>query len=171
MAKKVFNNIAGIRVLFDGKEVEDVTSITLPDIRNTTTSIDAAGMVAAVDMPDSTHYEAMEASVAHNNGTNCALMQTPGKHTLEIRIARQVYDVAKADIAHQADRFRLSVVHKSSQKGSVERNNPLGGTEGFSVLRYEEIQGKKTILLIDAAAGKVTANGKNFSDVIQKLLQ
>jgi phage tail tube protein FII len=171
MASKVFNNIAGLRVLLDGQELEDVIKVTLPDIEHTTTDISSAGMVADVKMPDMTHFAAMEVQVQHNNGRNCNLLAAPGKHTLEVRTARQVYDIAKADISHVPDRYRMIVTPTKASKGDIEKSNPYGTTNTLSVLRYEEVLNSKTVTLIDAMAGVVSVNGKEYSSEIDNLLK
>lgn len=169
--KTIMNNVAGLRVLHDGRVVEDVTSVTLPDIEHATMELNALGMVARVNMPVMTDFNAMETSVAHNNGTNCKYLQQPGNHKLEFRSARQKYDVAKSEIGHQADRYRMTVAHVASSKGTLERGNPYGTTDRFSVMRYEEVLAGETVVLIDAINGKVKINGVDYSDQIEKLLR
>lgn len=51
--------------MLDGGSVcEDVTSITLPTVEHPTTTISASGMAMDVDMPNTTHLNAMELSIA-----------------------------------------------------------------------------------------------------------
>lgn len=171
MPKVVMNNVAGLRVLHEGRVLEDVTSVSLPDIENETTDITGAGMVATVTMPDMTRFKAMETSVAHNNGENCKYLQQPGKRVLEVRTARQRYNVAQADIGHQADRYRMTVVHTGTSKGQVELGNPYGSTDKFSILRYEETQNGSVITLIDVMAGIIKINGVDYTNVIENLLR
>lgn len=171
MPSKVYNNVEGHRVLDDSRVCEDVTSVTLPTISHPTTTISAAGMAMDVDIPNLNHLEAMEFGVAHNNGVNCAKLATPGKHNLELRVARQRYNVTKGDIEDESVKFRITGVHKSSEKGNIETGNPYGTTEKFSVLRYEEIVDGKQTVLVDAMAGIIKFNGKNYTDRIEKLLK
>ena len=63
MPQKVYNNVEGHRLLDNGRTVEDVTKISLPEIKHPTTTISAAGMAMDVDMPNTTHLEAMEFSI------------------------------------------------------------------------------------------------------------
>ena len=53
MPSKVYNNVEDYRLIDNGRAVEDVQNVSLPTITRTSTSIDAAGMVAAVDVPPS----------------------------------------------------------------------------------------------------------------------
>ena len=170
MPQKVYNNIEDYRILWDGQVVEDVTSVTLPSIARTSTSIDASGMVAAVDVPSMYHVDAMDASVAHNNGMNCEKLRTPGKHTVELRLARQRYSVAQAEIGFDSVKYRMVVLHKGGEEGSVERNNPLGATENFSVIRYEKEIAGQVVELVDAMSGQIEVNGMDYASPVQSLL-
>ena len=171
MPKKVYNNVEDHRLL-DGKNiVEDVTKVGLPTIKHPTTTIDAAGMAMAVDMPNVTHIDAMDYSIYHNNGTNSHVLATPGKHTQEFRTVRQRYDVAKGEIQHESVKFRLVGVHVETQKGDIETGSPYGSTEKYSCLRYEEEVNGKVVTVVDAMAGVIKYNGKVYTDAVQNLLK
>jgi len=171
MPSKVYNNVVDHRLFDAGRLVEDVTKVGLPDIQHPTTEIDVAGMAMGVDMPNTTHVEATEYNIVHNNGVNCDLLASPGKHSQEFRIARQRYDVAKGAIAHESVKYRLVGVHKSSQKGDIETGSPYGTTDTYSLLRYEEEVNGKVTVLIDAMAGIVKYNGVSYTDEVQNLLK
>lgn len=171
MPSKVYNNIEGNRVLDNNKVCEDVTSFTLPTISHPTNTISASGMAMDVDIPNTTHLEAMEFGVSHNNGVNCNLLAAPGKHTLEGRAVRQRYNVAKGEIEHESVKWRVTGVHKSTEKGSIETGNPFGSTDKYSVLRFEEIINGTTTVLIDAMSGIIKFNGKSYTDPVENLLK
>lgn len=170
MPTKVYNNVEGHRLYDDGNVVEDITSITLPSINFTSSTIDANGMMGAVDVPNPFHVDAMEFSVAHNNGAGCEKLATPGKHVLETRVVRQKYDVARGEMGHESVKFRVTGLHTGTEKGSIETGNPYGGTDKFSVLRYEEILDGKTVTLIDVMSGIMKINGKDFSGTLESYL-
>ena len=171
MPSKVYNNVEGHRVLDAGRVCEDVTSVTLPTIKHPTTSIDTAGMAMAVDMPNTTHLEAMSFSIAHNNGLNCQYLANPGKHTIEVRLVRQRYNVPKGEVEHESVKYRVVGVHTQTDKGNAEMGNPLGSTDQYSVLRYEEEIDGKIITIIDAMAGIIKYNGKDYTSVIENMLK
>lgn len=170
MPKKVYNNIEDHRLL-DGKlVVEDVTKVGLPTIKHPVTTIDVAGMSMAVDMPNTTHIEAMDYSIYHNNGVNCTALATPGKHKQEFRTVRQVYDVASATVKHVSVKIRLIGVHVETQKGDIETGSPYGSTEKYSCLRYEEEVNGKIVIVIDAMAGIIKYGNKVYTDEVRNLL-
>lgn len=170
MPQKVRNNVVGHRMFDNNLIVEDVTSVTLPTISHPTTTIKASGMAMDVDMPDATHLDAMEITVAHNNGVNCKNLSNPGKHVMEFRVAVQNYDTAQAEIEYESVKYRVIGVHKSTEKGSVETSNPLGSSDKYSVLRYEEEVNGEITTIVDAMAGIIRFNGKDYTDEIEKIL-
>lgn len=171
MPQKVYNNVEGHRLIDNGRICEDVTKVGLPTIKHPTTSINAAGMAMDVDMPNTTHLEAMEFTVTHNNGVNCQYLAQPIKHTIEARVVRQRYNVAKGVIEHESVKFRVVGVPVDSQKGDIETGSPYGTTVRYSVLRYEEEVNGKVIIVADAMAGIIKYNGTNYTDAVEKLLK
>ena len=170
MPQKVYNNVEGHRVLDNDRVAEDVSSISLPTIEHDTTTISVSGMAMDIDMPNTTHLKAMEFSIAHNNGVNCRYLANPGKHMVEVRVVRQKYDVAGGEIGHESVKFRLTGVHKSTEKGTIERGNPYGSTDKFSVTRYEEEIDGEVITIIDAMAGMIKFNGDDYAGDVESLL-
>ena len=171
MPTKVYNNVEGHRLVDNKLTVEDVTKVGLPTIKHPTTTISASGMAMDVDMPNTTHLDAMEFSVYHNNGTNCKFLGNPGKHTIEVRTVRQRYNVAKGEIEHESVKFRITCIHTETQKGDIETGSPYGSTEKYSVLRYEEEIDGKTVTIADATAGLIRYNGVDYTDVVESLLK
>lgn len=170
MPKLVYNNVEDHRLIDNGRVVEDVTKVGLPTMEHPTTNIDAAGMAIAVDMPNTTHLNAMDFTIYHNNGTNCRYLQDPGKHTFEFRTARQRYGVANAAIEHESVKFRVTAVRVSTQKGDIETGSPYGSTEKYSVLRYEEEVNGEITVVADAMAGIIKYNGVDYKSQVESLL-
>lgn len=171
MPQRVYNNVEGHRLLNNGRVTEDVTSITLPTIKHPTTTISASGMAMDVDMPNTTHLDAMEFAVAHNNGINCKHLSNPGKHFIEVRVARQRYNVAAGEIGHESVKFRITGVHKETDKGNIELGNPYGSTDKYSILRYEEEVAGQIVTIVDAMAGIIRFNGKDYTNSVENLLK
>ena len=167
---KVYCNVEDHRLFDGGNQVEDVTKVGLPTIKHKTTSIDVAGMVMAVEMPDMTHLDSAEYTIVHNNGVNSKLLGTPGKHTHEFRTVRQRYVVAGGEITHESVKYRLVGVHYETQKGDIESGSPYGSTDKYSLLRYEEEVDGEVVTIIDAMAGVIKYNGKEYTDIIESLL-
>lgn len=171
MPKFVRLNVEDHRLLHGKRIVEDITTVGLPTIEHPTTSVKAAGMVMDVDIPNIYHYNAMEFEVSHNNGTNCHLLSAPGNHSLEFRVARDVYNSKKGETDLEVIKVRVKGAHKSTEKGDIETGNPYGSTEKYSVLRYEEEIDGTVTTLIDSMAGIIKINGKDYSSKIKSLLE
>lgn len=170
MPKKVYNNVVDHRLIDNGRTVEDITSVALPSIEHPTTTIKSAGMVGDVDMPNTARVNAMELTVNHNKGAGSEYLTTPGKHNIELRIARQVYNTARGEITPESVKYRFIAVHKKTDKGSVENDNPMSTVDTYSVLRYEEIVNGKTTVLIDTMSGILKFNDKDYASEIQSML-
>lgn len=170
MPQKVYNNIVGHRAIDNGRVVEDVTSVTLPTVKHPTTTISASGMAMDVEMPNTTKLESMDFSIAHNNGTNSKYLGDPGKHTIEVRTARQRHNVPRGEIEYESVKFRITGIHTATEKGNIETGNPYGSTDRYSVLRFEEERDGEIITIVDATAGVIRINGKDYTDVIENML-
>lgn len=170
MPNNVRCNVEDYRLLDNGRKCEDVTSFTPPMIEHPVTEVKSNGMVMDIDIPNMYHYNAMEFSVAHNNGTNCRYLSDPGLHTIEGRIARQNYVTALGEVELELVKIRALGAHKSSEKGSIETGNPYGSTEKYSVLRYEEEIDGEIVTLIDSTAGIIRINGVDYSSKLSSLL-
>ena len=78
--------------------------------------------------------------------------------------------MAGGEIEHESVKFRITGVHKSTEKGNIETGNPFGSTDKYSVLRYEEEINGETTTIIDAMAGVIKFNGVDFTNQIENLL-
>lgn len=170
MPSKVYNNVVDHRALDGEKVVEDVTSVTLPDIEHDTSTISASGMVADVDMPNMLHIKAMSYSIAHNNGVNCNVLAEPRKHEHEWRLVREKYNVALAEMEYESVKYRMVGLPTKTSEGTSERGNPMGSTEDYSCLRYEKEIDGVIVTLVDAMAGILKWNGVEYSDTLNQLL-
>lgn len=170
MPKKVYCNVVKYRILDGSREIEDVTKIGIPAVSHPTTEIKSPGIVMDINMPDTTHLDAMELTLYHNNGVNCRYLADPGVHEIEARVARQGYTVAKGQIGHEGMKVRARCVHVSTEKGDIETGSPLGYTEKYSVIRYEEEMDGKVLTVVDSMAGIIKLNGKDCISDVDKLL-
>lgn len=170
MPQKVYNNVVGQKLIDNGREVEDITSVSLPTVDFPTSTIASNGMAADVDVPNMAHVSAMEFSVSHNNGFNSQYLNDPGKHVMELRVARQKYNVAIGEMDFESMKVRVTGLLKTDENGTIENNNPYTGTNKYSVLRYEEEIDGKVITLIDAMTGQIVVNGVSQTDKVESLL-
>ena len=170
MPKNVLCNVEDHRLFDNGQKVEDITTIGLPTLEHPTTDVKSAGMVMDVQVPNIYHYNAMELEVSHNNGNNCSKLSDPGMHSIEARIARQNYNVTLGQVDLQVVKVRVVGIHKSTEKGDIETDNPYGSTEKYSILRYEEEIDGEVTTMIDSMAGIIRVNGREYGSELASLL-
>lgn len=170
MNKQVHNKVIDQR-LFDGStQVEDVTSVDTPDIEFVNDEVDIPGATAKVNIVTPYQVGAMTVTVNHNNGNGCAALATPELHKIELRMARQVISTATGESTPKSTKVRFSGTPMKVTRGSVERGNPRGSSVEYSVQRYEEEENGKTVILIDALAGILQINGKDYASEIARIL-
>lgn len=170
MPKKVYNNVVDHRLLDGDNIIEDVTSVELPELNNKSTEFDVAGMAAALNAADPTSYEAMMFKVSHNNGHNCHLLSTPGKHMFEFRLARQVLNTATGDLGYSPTKYRISCLKQKESGGTIERGNPQSGSVEYGITRYEAEVDGVVVTLIDVLAGIVRVNGVDYTNQVRSML-
>jgi len=171
MPKKIKINVEDHRLIDNGETCEDITQVVLPSFEHPTTAVEnVSGMAMNIDVPNPSRFNAAELSVAHNNGVNCEKLDAPGNHSIEFRMARQMFDSSRTDIRHESVKYRVTCLFKSVEKGTIENGNPWGSTVKYSVIRYEEIVDGKQTFLVDATGNKLIVNGRSYTDDISSLL-
>lgn len=170
MQSRVYNNVEDHLLKFDGLEIEDVTSVTNPNLEFKTNDVDAAGMGGTLSVPTS-KLNPMEITVAHNNGKNANKLHRRGVHNMDFRIARQLYNVPQSEMGYESVKYRAKVIHKSRQHGTVERGNPTGYIDVYSVIRFEEEVAGKVVTCVDISTGECKIDGVDYASPIRSILQ
>ena len=170
MPKKVHNKVVDQKIMDGSLEVEDVTSVTLPDVSFTTDEYDVSGLAATIEAVDPSHVDAMTLSISHNNGINCHQLAEPKRHKFEIRLAQQALNTGMGSTDYNSVKYRAEGTPKKISDGTVERGNPLGTTIDYSLTRFEKEVSGEVVTLIDALAGIVRINGVDYTSPIKALL-
>lgn len=170
MQKKIRNNVVDNRLYAGMYLVEDVTTVDLPELKKMTSEIYAPGMGAKFTAPDSAHFEPLEFTVNHNSGVNSDKLMDPEPIDFEFRLAIQDFSTASGKMGLAGVKYRIRGVHTSRKDGTVERGNPLGKSDTYSILRYEVIENGRTTFLVDVLAGRVVIDGKEQNDGVSALL-
>lgn len=170
MNRQVHNKVIDQRIFDGSTQVEDVMSIDTPDIEFISDEVDIPGASAKVNVVMPYQVGAMTVTINHNNGNGCDGLNAPQTHKIELRVARQVISTATGESAPKLTKIRFTGMPMKVTRGSLERGNPLGQSVEYSVLRYEEEESGKTVLLIDALAGILQVNGKDYASEINRIL-
>lgn len=151
-------------------EVEDVVSVQLSAVEMPTTTVNAAGMAGAMDIPTSTRANAMQIVINHNYGRNSEVLARPGAHQFEFRVALQAFEIATQQVVDVGDKFRITGLMTAFDPGTVEKGNARSGSATYSVSRYEWIRDGKTLHLIDAPGGVFNIDGVNYRAGVNSIL-
>ena len=170
MNKQVHNKVIDQRLFDWDTLVEDVTSIDTPEIEYVSDEVDIPGATAKINIVMPYQVGAMTVTINHNNGNGCDGLNAPETHKIELRMARQVISTATGNSEPELTKVRFTGTPMKVTRGSVERGNPRGQSVQFSVQRYEEEVGGKTVILIDALAGILQINGKDYASEINRIL-
>lgn len=171
MPKKIRANVVGQKVLDGRVEIEDVTSVDLPEISHIVTEVDVPGMSGKMSIPDPTRVEAMTMSVNHNNGLNTRILNEPRLHSFEFRTAVQELDAAKGQLGYKSVKYRINGAFTKVSKGTIEAGNPMGSTCEYSVYRYEEEQDGQVVTLIDILKGIIRINGRDYNSEVLNMMR
>lgn len=164
-----YANVERFRLTVNGTEIEDVTSITLPDVEHPTTAISTAGMAGELELPDTAFVNAMTFSVTHNKGKGAEALLA-SRATIIVSIARMRYDTAGQEVGYVNTTYKLIGMHKKTTEGRVETKNPLSVTDDFSISRFEErVEGKERVF-IDVTSGTVREAGENRTSAVESAL-
>jgi phage tail tube protein FII len=171
MPQRVASNVVDHRVYDGGVNVEDITSITLPNIEYAKADFEnIAGLVGALSFANPAYVGLMTCEIAHNNGLNCDELETPVMHEIEFRLARQDLNVPDTALEYGSAKYRIAGQPVTVNNGTIERGNPLGSTVTYNLTRFiKEIAGK-TVTHIDIPAGIVVINGHDFGSQVKNIL-
>ncbi len=170
MNKQVHNKVIDQRLCDGSTQVEDVTSVDTPEIEFVSDEVDIPGATAKINIVNPYQVSAMTVTINHNHGNGCDGLNTPELHQIELRMARQVISTANGNSKPKSTKVRFSGTPMKVSRGSIERGNPRGMSVQYSVQRYEEEENGKTIILIDALAGILQINGKDYAGTLNRIL-
>lgn len=172
MAKTIHNKIVDNLMMDGNTEVEDITSVGLPEIAFIADELaNVSGLAGNLNVPDVTRVQAMTFTINHNNGRNCEGLNTPTWHDFEFRTAQQVMETTRADMNHRSIKYRVEAYPTKISDGTVERGNPLGATIEYSVRRVEKEVAGQVVTKVDILGGEIMINGRSYTSDVQRLLQ
>ena len=121
--------------------------ITLPKIKNKTTSVSGMGIAGEVDSPVPGQFESMEATLNWNTMYSYATkMMNPNKH------------------------IQITLRPKELDPGKLKRADTMGSTTTLEVTRYlMEVDGQ-TVIDIDKFAGRYYVDGEDMRAEINALI-
>lgn len=145
--------------------------ITLPKIKNKTTSVSGMGIAGEVDSPVPGQFESMEATLNWNTMYSYATkMMNPNKNIqITLRAAMQ-NDNKNGGYTYKGLRVVLGGRPKELDPGKLKRADTMGSTTTLEVTRYlMEVDGT-TVIDIDKFAGRYYVDGEDMRAEINALI-
>lgn len=155
-------NVINHRVLVGNTEVDDVTSITLPNLEQQTVDLNGAGIMGTISMPTTGQIGSLELSIAYRSLSRSVLrLQRPGNQNIEVRFVKDYMDRNGQMLPQGAKVFATGVL-KSSEGGNIENNGAIEGSVTYEVLRYRVIVDGVETLLIDKLNNIYRVDGVDY---------
>lgn len=145
--------------------------VTLPKIKNKTTSVSGMGIAGEVDSPVPGQFESMEATLNWNTMYSYATkMMNPTKNIqITLRAAMQ-NDNKNGGYTYKGLRVVLGGRPKELDPGKLKRADTMGSTTTLEVTRYlMEVDGT-TVIDIDKFAGRYYVDGEDMRAEINALI-
>lgn len=145
--------------------------VTLPKIKNKTTSVSGMGIAGEVDSPVPGQFESMEATLNWNTMYSFATkMMNPNKNIqITLRAAMQ-NDNKNGGYTYKGLRVVLGGRPKELDPGKLKRADTMGSTTTLEVTRYlMEVDGT-TVIDIDKFAGRYYVDGEDMRAEINALI-
>lgn len=151
-------------------EIEDVTSFSLPEVSFGEGELDGAGIIGKVNIPDPYSLEAMEASITAKGFSDGVLVAiTPSG--IDLRLNWAVDNVnGKNATSYTSYTATIKGRPKNIPGGDIKKGEGMEETVNIAVGYYKLVKDGRVIHEIDPLNGKLTINGKNYADAINKAL-
>ena len=145
--------------------------VTLPKIKNKTTTVNGMGIAGDVNSPVPGQFESMEATLNWNTMYSFATkMMNPNKNIqITLRAAMQ-NDNKNGGYTYKGLRVVLGGRPKELDPGKLKRADTMGSTTTLEVTRYlMEVDGQ-TVIDIDKFAGRYYVDGEDMRAEINALI-
>lgn len=152
--------------------LEDITSITLPDIERQSDSISGAGILGEIDYPSSTQVATMVCEVTAR--ANSPIFDRLLKHDilkLEVVWVQETLDPASASTGMVTYKAQLEGKVKKVTGGKAEKNAQSEGGFTLNVWRYVKHEDGKKVLAIDQMSSVFEVDGVDMAGKVKQLLK
>ena len=161
MAKLIIGATGGIKVLANGTEISNVTSISLPEIELSSEELTGAGILGTIAMPSPGQFGAMTTSISLRAAGKDKKYLIVEIVNLEIRIAANVRD-SEGRLYVSGTRIYVRGNPIKITNGSAEISKTRDESIDYSTTRYREVVDGEETFLIDQIAGAYRVGGKDM---------
>ena len=169
MRKLIIGATGGIKVLANGHEVSNVTSISLPEIETKGEEVAGGGILGTFALPTPGYFSAMTTSVSLRTGGSDKKYLLDDKVSLEVRLAANV-QTSDGKLYVAGTRFYIVGFPSKIGNGSGEVGKTRDESIDYSTVRYREVVDGEEVLLIDQLAGVYKVGGVDMLSVLRSAL-
>lgn len=169
MSKKIWGAAGAMRVLANGHEIANVTSVTIPDIENPTAEIKGAGIMGTWNMPISGQVSSMTASITLRAAGGDKKYLLEPVVDLEIRMAFNCQASDGGQVA-AGTKFFIRGFPTKVGGGKSEVQSTRDETIEYSAVRFREVVDGVETLLADQIANIYKVGGVDQMAAMRALL-
>lgn len=158
MRKLIVGATGGIKVLVNGNEISNVTSVSLPEIEIKGEEISGAGILGSLELATPGQFSAMTTSLSLRAAGSDKKFLLQNNVNLEIRIAANL-QASDGTMIVAGTRIYTSGHPKKVSNGSAEIGKTRDESFDYSTVRYREVVDGEETLLIDQIAGVFKVGG------------
>ncbi len=138
---KISGDVIAHKIKFGVKELEDVTSIELPEIAIGTYEVKGSGIMGTIEMPSLSKVESMQTTIEYRSSTKNNLENlTPGIHEVQTAFVK---DVVGGDGVTSADgnKVFMQVRTKNHKIGTITNGENMSASATYEVMSYRMVDG------------------------------
>lgn len=159
MARKtIVGATGGIKVLANGHEISNVTSVSFAEIEMKGEEVSGAGLLGSFAMPTPGQFGAMTTTVSLRAAGADKKYLLAATVNLEIRIAANLR-ASDGSMVVSGTRFYVTGYPSKISNGSGEVSKTRDESIDYSTVRYREVVDGEEMLLIDQIAGTYKVGG------------
>lgn len=156
--KLIVGAVGGIKVLANGNELSNVTSISLPEIEQKGEEVSGGGILGTFSLPTPGHFSAMNTTVSMRAAGQDKKYLLTTTVNLEIRLAA---NMRASDGTMYVSGTRIYIIGHPLKigNGSGEIGKTKEESYEYSTTRYREVVDGEETILIDQVAGVYKVGG------------
>lgn len=153
--------IVAQRLLCDGEDIGDSVKMTIPDVEWKTITVENG---SSIDVPLFGLTGPMEAAIDLRSvgAGNIPKLARPGTRKLEARTKAVVF-ATDGTLKNVERKYFLTAVSKNIPGSELEKGAASNASAKFTVLRTRLVEDGEEIYMVDAANGKVSVGGHDYS--------
>lgn len=159
------------KVYGDDDELMGTASVTLPTVTYLSNTISGAGIAGNIEAVIPGMLDAMSLTLNFKDNTEKSFeLQTPNRHTIELRADKMEEDQISGQINHYLEKHTFIVVPKSRNFGTIAPASNSDGSGEYTIRYWRTSINGKVTQELDPINRKVVINGVDYAETVRKNL-